>query len=324
MRWVWLVTLVVVSGCATVGTGAVVRDELTFRSSAAAGRGWKVLETERFTLTTDLEPELAQQAARLLSQSLTGLNALFARAPVKQDVRIEVVAMADGLDFERRFGRRVGGFAASKPNHVTLVLYGPPDRWFERSELTYEGTESVVNHELAHAILRRYFPVQPRWFAEGMAEFLETFRWLDATHVRLGDPNLASYRAYRAIRSLSVGDLDRWEQMSTQRDLEVAGHYGLSWAFVHYLRNREPQSLGRYMSALAEQPAQAWARTFAGREDELDKAIFQYMKVGSYQQFTLEVPPAPAREASLRPATAAEQETLEKRLEELSVAMKGA
>lgn len=313
------VAMVVFSGCVTTtGSGTVVREQLTFAAPPAELPGWKRIVTKEFELVTDLEPALAQRAASLISQSLTGLNAMFARAPVKGQLTVKVIAMADGLDFERRFGKRVGGFAASNATSVTLLLYGPPDKWFEREEVTYDGTQSVVNHELGHAVLRRYFPVQPRWFAEGMAEYLETFRWLDAETVRLGDPNLSAYRTYRAIRSLSVKDLVAWETMNTQRDREVAGHYGLAWAFVHYLRNREAKSLGQYMAVLANGDDEAAWAVFAGREEELDKAIYGYMKQGDYSQFTIKVAPSPKEDVQLVPLSESERGDLMKDLEELA------
>lgn len=70
-----------------------------------------------------------------------------------------------------------------------------------------------------------YFPRQSRWFAEGMAQYLETYQWLDAETLRLGDPNLQAYRSYRAIRSLSVDEMLAWNSMD-DRDLKVAGSMG--------------------------------------------------------------------------------------------------
>lgn len=291
-----LLVVVAVAMCAcTIGTGSVVRDTLRFEAGKPTGAGWKKVVTPDFTLFTDLDADEAQRAASLVTQSLAGLNAMFMRAPVAGPVSVTIIALRDGMDFERRFGGRVGGFAMSTSESVTLVLYGPPDKWFVRQETTFDGTESVVNHELAHAVLRRYFTQQNKWFAEGMAEYLETFRWLDAETVQLGDPNLSAYRAYRAIRSLSVKDVLAWDSYNDKRDLEIAGYYGLAWAFVHYLRNKEPQQLGQYMANLVRSgPRIADQLLVDGREDTLDKAIFAYMKAGSYQQFTLKVPlPAP-------------------------------
>lgn len=284
--------LVLLSGCMTTsGAGDLKRELLRFEpSTAVPPSGWKRVQTPDYELLTDLEPEQATRAAMLLSQSLAGLRAMFGRAPVAAERKLTIIAMRDGLDFEKRFGKRTWGFAATSSDETTICLYGPPDRWFVRPEITYEGTHSVLIHELGHAVLARYFPRQTTWFAEGMAQYLETFQWLDAETLRLGDPNLEAYRSYRAIRSLSVDDMLHWSS-ANERDLEVAGLYGLSWAFIHYARNQEPKVFGQFLAWVAQDGAdQAFRQAFGGRGDALDKAIFAYMRQGSYRQVVIKVP----------------------------------
>lgn len=296
------------SGCmTTTGTGDIKRELLRFDGSEPQGAGWKRIQTADFELFTDLEPALAQRAALILSQSLSGLRAMFGRAPVAANQKLTVIAMNDSLEFERRFGRLTQGLAFTERDEVTICLYGPPDRWFARREVGYGGTQSVVIHELAHAVLRRYFVKQSRWFAEGMAQYLETFQWLDAETLRLGDPNLDAYRMYRGVRSLNLDDLLKWSSMN-ERDLKVAGFYGLSWAFVHYARNRETQKFGRFLADTAQDgPDQAFEANFGGRGEELDKAIFTYMKQGNYLQTVIKVP-LPSPEAVLVEHVSAEVE----------------
>ncbi|MDP1828002.1 MAG: DUF1570 domain-containing protein [Archangium sp.] len=317
-----LLGLVLLSGCMTTsGAGDLKRELLRFEPAAVTGTGWKRVQTPDYELLTDLEPELATRAAMLLSQSLSGLRAMFGRAPVAREQKLTIIAMRDGLEFERRFGKRTWGFAYSLPDEVTLCLYGPPDRWFVRPEITYEGTHSVLIHELAHAVLARYFVRQAKWFSEGMAQYLETFQWLDAETLRLGDPNLDAYRSYRAIRSLSVDDMLHWSSMN-ERDLKVAGLYGLSWAFIHYARNREPKVFGQFLAWVAQHGAdEAFRQAFGGRGEALDKAIFMYMKQGSYQQVVIKVPMVTPATVVLEQATPEVVSRVETRLYALESAM---
>jgi hypothetical protein len=313
----------VVSGCA-VGSGSITRTQLAFEAPVVAP-GWLKIETPEFTLHTDLDAQLAERAAQALSQSLTGLRAMFGKAPMIAPMKLEVYALKDDLDFERRFGKRLWGFASSsvsaKQSKTVIVLYGAPDRWFVRSEINYEGTQSVLQHELAHAVLRQYFQEQPQWFAEGMAEYLETFRWVEPELVRFGDPNLGAYREYRAIRSLSVAQLLKWQGLG-QRELEVAGLYGLSWALVHFGINKLPREFGQYMAVLAQRgPHDAWGQTFAA-VDQLDQAIFKYMSVGEYQFRQVRVPLVAPLPATLRPMTADELAAKDALFESLSAQMR--
>jgi hypothetical protein len=310
MRIAWVVGLAL-SGCMTsTGAGVVSRPSYTFTSVAAAPTGWSRLETDEFTLTTDLPPAQAQTAAQLIAQSLAGLKAMFARAPVAAKHRVFVYALDDSMEFERRFGRRVGGFATSGETSATLVLYGPPERWFVRDEVAYEGKDSVLQHELAHVVLRQYFTRQQQWFAEGMAQYLETFRWVDPTTARFGDPSLSAYRTYRQFRSISVSDMLGWTTYR-QRSTEVAGLYGMSWAFCHWAINTQPAVMGRFMALSAQQgPMVAWQQTFAPMEDTIDKAIFTYMKIGSYQFREFKVPLPTLAAAQFTPLSKAEVDEL--------------
>ena len=316
--------VVLLSGCMTTsGSGEIKRALLRFEvAPEAPTAGWKRVQTKDYELVTDLDPEQAQRAALLLSQSLSGLRAMFGRAPIAVERKLTIIAMTDSLEFERHFGKLTQGLTVTQSDQVTICLYGPPDRWFVRSEATYQGTQSVLLHELAHAVLGNYFLLQSKWFAEGMAQYLETAQWLDAETLRLGDPNLEAYRAYRAIRSLSVQDMLQWDSMDA-RDLKIAGLYGLSWAFIHYARNKETSLFGQFLGWVAEDgPVRAFQRGFGGRGDALDKAIYAYMKQGSYQQVVIKVPLTEPAVVHLEPPSVELQSRVQKRLEEFESAWK--
>jgi hypothetical protein len=326
-RGMGLASLALLTGCMTAtGAATLSRTVLTFGPPAPLEGKWRKVVTPDYTLFTDQGPEEAERAAQLLSQSLVGLSAMFARAPVLDRTRLFVFALRDGMEFERRFGKRISGFThrngADGPHEAVICLYGPPDRWFERSAVGYDAKESVLQHELAHAVLRRHFPQQAKWFAEGMAQYLETFRWLDADTVQLGDPKLEAYRSYRQLRSISVKDALEWDGFDP-RELENIGLYAMSWAMVHYLRNREPHAFGLYLQTLAQAgPRAAWDVALSPLRDALDAAIFQYMKAGQYQSFTITVPERPSDRVKVVSATADEARVVELRLDAMELEFK--
>jgi hypothetical protein len=321
----WGAVAVLLCGClGAVGSGEVVRASLAFQAPPAIRPGWLLLETPDFTLHTDLPPDQAERAALLVSQSLAGLRAMFGRAPVLVPMRLELYALRDGLDFERRFGRMTWGFTSwgsgsldqAQGSVARVCLYGPPDRWFVRPTVREEERSSVLVHELAHVILARYFPRQPLWFSEGMAQYLDTFVWIDAETVRFGDPNLFAYRAYREVRSLTVEDMLAWKNIG-QREQVVAGLYGLTWAFIHFALNRAPADLERYMVTLARAgPEQAWAATF-GPRGGLDEAVYAYMRVGEYRARAVRAPLGPPAQVAVRAATPEQDREREEVLAEL-------
>lgn len=302
-------------GCATTsGSGDVRRDILRFEG-ATPTTGWKRLVTADVEFLTDLDPREAERGAALLTQSLEGLRAMFGKAPVLGHGKLVVIAMRDDLEFERRFGKFLWGFAAVSGGQTTVCLYGAPDRWFVRPANLVDATHSVLQHELAHAVLARYFTWQPRWFAEGMAQYLETFRWVDSETVLLGEPNVKAWNGYAAVRSLSVKDLLRWTE--SRNELEEAGFYGLSWAFVYYAINREPERFSALMAGLVEGD-DAFTTNFGTDTTPLDRAIQGYLKHGQFATLRLKVPLKGLTTVKFEPAEAPTE-----RLSALEAAMQG-
>lgn len=289
-RLLWLSVALVLTRCAT-GSGDVRRETLRFEATRPLPAGWKRLQTADYELLTDLAEGQAQRAAQLLSQSMLGLGAMFGHAKPRFDHRLVVIALTDGLEFERRFGKLLWGFTAPGPRETTVCLYGAPDRWFSRGANFVNATDSVLQHELAHAVLSGYFARQPTWFAEGMAQYLETFRWLDGETVLVGEPSAKAWRHYAAARSLTMKDVLGWSDYR-QRETEKLGRYGLAWAFVHYAINREPQRFSSLLAELADGHDDAFERTFGAPTEELDREIYAYLKQGQYSQLRLHVPPA--------------------------------
>lgn len=318
MKFAWVVVLL--SGCmTTTGGGEVRRTLLRFQPMDAPPKtGWKKVVTPEYELITDLDPQLTERAAQQLSQALSGLKAMFGNAPIAVERKITVIAMADTMEFERRFGKKTYGFAVTTWDEIFICVFGPPDRWFYRNvQLNFDAVDSVLVHSLAHAVLHRYFPQQRKWFTEGLALYLETYEWLDAETLKLGDPNEYAYRAYRAVRSINVEDMLAWKS-ADQRDLQLAGLDGMSWAFVFYARNQEAKTFARFLASTAELGADgAFEVNFGGRYDELDKAIYAYLKKGQYQRIVLKVPVPQPTIVAIEPVNA---EDVEKRLKALESA----
>jgi hypothetical protein len=315
MKAMFLSVGLLLAGC-TTGSGALRREPLRFEGPSVPGPGWKRLQTADFELFTDLDEAQAQQAAQLLTQSMQGLTAMFGSAKPLVQRKLVVVALADGLEFERRFGPQAWGFAVPGTGETTVCVYGAPDRWFVRGANLVEATHSVLQHELAHAVLSRYVERQPTWFAEGMAQYLETFRWLDADTLVLGEPNVKAWRGYAAVRSVSMKELLAWGSYA-QRETEISGRYGLAWAFVHFAINREPQRFSSLLADLVDGHSDAFERSFGEPTEALDQAIYAYLKQGQYSQLRLEVPLTAPAVAKFEPAPQPDE-----RLRELEQAMK--
>jgi len=74
-------------------------------------------------------------------------------------------------------------------------------------------------------------------------------------------------------------------------DLEQAGMYGLSWLFVDWLYNTHRESFIRYMEGLASGTPSgfSWEGAFGSNDltvDEVERALTDFARHGSYEEFT--------------------------------------
>jgi Protein of unknown function (DUF1570) len=198
--------------------------------------------------------------------------------------------LANGLDFERLFGRKANGFFVPR-GRPTFFLYGPPSRWDHRTSLAVEST-STVRHEMAHQLAAAVYKRQPRWFSEGLAQFLETVHGSDDHKaVIVGAANVVAWSRYSKFRTTSVKRTLEWtEPVSSLSDAETHGLYGMSWLLVHFLYNTHPEPFARYQIELAKgtKPRRAWEVAFANLDlSSLDAEVRNYSQRGNYVEFSM-------------------------------------
>jgi tetratricopeptide (TPR) repeat protein len=267
---------------------------------ARADSGWREIQGPHVTLRTDLSSGAAKEAAvtveRFRAEIIAGA---WPRATLPSADRIEVTVFANGLDFEHHFGRNtLGVFFHDLPPYA--ILYGNPDRWEHRASAASRETTSVLRHELVHHLAASIYRRQPRWFAEGLAQFLETVRVSDdGKSVVVGAVNLEALRKYHAFRSLRVADALSWSaKLDSMPEGTVHGLYGLSWVMVHWLYNAHPQQFDQLQGLLARgiDPDKAWKIILPGlNTPDIDEALHLYVKHGDYTEFLAPfTPPAPA------------------------------
>ena len=279
---------------------------------ARADSGWREIQGPHVTLRTDLSSGAAKEAAAAVERFRSELiiAGAWPRATLPAADRIEVTVFANGLDFEHHFGRNVGGiFFHELPPYA--ILYGTPDRWERRASAATAETTSVLRHELVHHLAASIYRRQPRWFAEGLAQFLETVRASDdGKSVIVGAVNLEAVRKYHTFRTVRVADALSWNaKLDTMPEGTVHGLYGLSWVMVHWMYNAHPAQFDQLQGLLARgvDPEKAWKIILPGlNTPDIDDALHQYVKHGDYTEFLAPfTPQAPAlKETALGEADA--------------------
>ena len=245
MRPIVVACLGLAGACAHVPT-------IDFRCAAAGGPPWRTVRTENVTLVTDVGPEDAAELARQVERMRAlVLSALF-RSPPRLPGRLAVVAFRTRNEFEEFAPSGAVAYYARFRDGAAFLVIPARLRWSESGP--------VLAHEIAHHVAAQVFPTLPRWFAEGLAVFLEPVGqdFPDGTP-RVGDvPASRGYDRAPVRTVLAAGGL--FQQ----------GEYETSWALVHWMFNRRPREFAGLMQRFArgEEPLAAWRAVFPAYDPE--------------------------------------------------------
>ncbi len=297
-KWATKWPLVLLLAAFLLGCGAVPG---SLRGSSGH---WQHLQTEHFDLITDLTNADAETSARALELNRDALltTAWSKAAGSRRTARASVVVFGNGLEFERYAGPGYEGIF-TRYGRPTFFLWGTPDRW-EKRWLRDEATTSVLRHEMAHRLAAAIYGRQPRWFSEGLAQFLEALVIAeDGSSATLGRPNMAALRKYKAFRSVSVRDALDWRSDEDKDEHTISGLYGLSWMMVHWLYNTQFKAFTAYQEHLGEgvSPDEAWSNSFGSFDlDEIDKKLFEYSRFGEFKELNVKLDPVETHSVSMQ------------------------
>jgi len=255
-----------------------------FRCPARGGTAWRELRTEHFLVETDLSSGKARELARELEMMLGVVRHGLFRAPPPMPGTIRVLALRSTEEFDLFApGRGDAFYARSRWGEPVIVLPG----------VFAEEQRIVIAHELTHHVLARAFARKPLWFSEGTATYMET----------VGSSGPRS--------TPTVGGVPQWRYRSVfpyhggigavlvaKGRLETK-QYGLAWALVHFLLNRQPREFGELQLRFArgQDPIIAWREVFPqwdpgarGGAELLDDEIGRYLARGKFAYRDVKLP----------------------------------
>jgi hypothetical protein len=266
-------------------------------SSNDGPEAWRELTSEHFTVWTDS----SQGDARQLVETLEHLRQVVLGVSFFQkDV--------PGRSFVIAF-RSLDEVHAYIPPQFIAHAWGPQNMlWQPIVTLSTESLEKdirIVTHELTHVVAYSAIPVEPQWFAEGLAGYFETVR-IDVAgkKAELGRP--LDFRLQEIHRKglMPIAQLFACSKPTCMDDR----FYASAWAVVTYLVNQHPTELVQYLQRLHEttedQQAALWDEVFPTLPPSvLEKQVSQWIAYGSVQirSYTVEYKAAPFAE---RPLTA--------------------
>jgi len=129
--------------------------------------------------------------------------------------------------------------------------------------------EIDLRHEMTHAILHASIPRVPIWLDEGLAKYFEVPKHERATK----HPYMSSVRGNARIGM--VPSLDRLTRMEGIDDMQ-AREYRESWAWVHFMIHRSPETqqlLAAYLQMLATLEPESASRARDNRATPIQQMV---------------------------------------------------
>lgn len=248
------------------------------------GPAWIELTSEHFTVWTDASPargrELIREMERL-RQIVVGV--VFQSVPTSG--RDLVIALRD--DDELTALSPTG-----EPRAYAMPAQSP--LWqpaFVLSAFSNRDREDrTIAHELTHAISYAVVHHQPRWLAEGMAEYFETVELdPDRTTADIGVAPQYRGQPIQMAHLMPIARLFAWAAPARNE----AREYSTAWALFTFLINEHRAELGRYTQLLdssfdaratpADRAARAWSEAFPSLPiSTVDGVLQQWLVTGHH------------------------------------------
>ncbi|WP_426750516.1 DUF1570 domain-containing protein [Myxococcus sp. Y35] len=271
------------------------------------GRPWVRLDSDHYTLHTDLPAEDAREAMRRLERTRAAiLTAMWPQAQGQQMTKVDVYVLQSPREFEGLYPRRVRAFFHRSDSEALIVLSGRPRTWDRLFAGLSLSTSSPLNHELAHYLSAYTLSRQPRWLSEGLAEYLETLRLSeDGQTAVVGSPHWEAIMVMGSwlnavqrglARGWTMQRVLQWDRTleAREQDKQVGANYAGSWLLVHWLLNERPRPFAEYLALLNQgvAPDEALARALPElTSPELDALLYEYVRNRRFVERTVTVPP---------------------------------
>jgi hypothetical protein len=271
----------------------------------AAEATWRVVETPRVTVVSQLPDKAAQAWAEELTFYVGELCSMI-RVNEELLPPLTAVLFAGDKDYDLYHPPKPGDKAPK-----SFGYFGNRDTWsvaVARPGPTDDVSRHTIYHEGVHWFLSADVRAHPAWLGEGLAEVFSTFR-LEGDRLRWGDAIEMHVRKLQSppVPSLaSVLAAKRTDPLF--RDAAQTNRfYAKSWLLVHYLlfgkQGGEPGALLGYIDALRSAPDAdaAFEQSFGRSVKKMEIELGDYLRGGKYLVATRQVAPDERPKLAIRP-----------------------
>ena len=283
---------------------------------ARGGPTWHEVASDNFALATNLRGDDGLDMLASLENLRWSILAATFSGEVDRAGRVNVWLLGED-EWDGMFSRNYRGLF-SRSSLLGAAIIVPDDDIF---------SQAIVKHELAHYVLDAYIKEQPRWFGEGMAQYLETIEYRRAENdavVTVGA--WAPYRTYYRsdLFNPSPTNLLRTSEMLAAPQRRVRENpereqrfYTTAWLMIQYLVNTHRDGLAAYERDLIAgvDPNLAFARRFPDLSgSKFDVGLYAFANQGAHLVREFHIPP-PAYTTQTRVLSEAELHTIRARID---------
>lgn len=251
--------------------------------------------------------KFAEQLERY-HEAMAVITQLQAPAPSPSN-RVTVYVVRNAAAVQRLMGtdeRRIRGFYL--PRAGSSVAYVPR---VEVRNGQPDLSMVILLHEYAHHFLisNSVFP-DPRWVAEGAAEFFAATEFLADGGVKIGMPSVNRYAELVYAKDVRAEELIDPALYESRRGKGYDAFYGKSWLLYHYLTMEPPRrgQLGAYLRGLREGKAsRAAAEAAFGDLEQLERDLQRYMDRRRILSLVFRTDQLEAPQVAVRRLTAGEE-----------------
>lgn len=293
----WLAALFLVC----LGTGSV---------RLAAAPQWRVLETPRFTVVSQISEKETRSWAAKFNQFIEAMGTVI-RIEDKHLPKLTIVMFAKSKDFGayRPIGENgkvqdwVAGYFSRQESWSVIGM---------AENLEDENMRRLIYHEGVHWLASADQFAYPKWFDEGIAELFSTFD-VEKGKAVFGRPISEHVALLRSETPLPIERLilvSSTDPLFNESD-RTGIFYAQSWAFVHYLMfGQRPGQKGTIHDFLTHfygnnSVEDAFRKAFGMDYKDMDKALRQYLRAGKYFISSKPLPDGTRISGTFQPATPA-------------------
>jgi len=236
------------------------------------GKGaWREYVSKHFLILADEETNSEKLVSSLEELHAAVLGALV-DPPIETPSRVRAVVLPAHSDLAKLLGPNVEGiYFRPNTDHQPTILF---------SADSVDRLPQVLAHELAHMLSFYLFPRQKPWFAEGLAQFVESVAKADAQGRRWAGGEPMNGWAGRFVPLLET------RQLFTAKRWPAGQFYITSWLLYRYLWNEQSAPFTDYQRRLGmgESPDDAWRGSFPGWDPVKGKTMGLDSKLEYYQR----------------------------------------